>query len=198
MNNQAIVTSVVNQVWARNAEGELRVLEPGAPLTQGDTLVLAVGARVDIELASGQSLSFVGEQQVSDWGLDALGPLDRVAEAVETLPEVESSGRSFIEEGHGFVQLVRILEILEADGVTPLTLARVREYLRPLSVSLVGVDSQFDTDDGGSNFGADVYGSQTNAAPSANDDVVRFVDGEPNTGNLLDIRETVLICAISL
>src|SRR5690606_21713001 len=53
-----------------------------------------------------------------------------------TQPEASARSDGGEPEGHNFVQLVRINEIIEADGITPLTVARIQELLRPLGMSL--------------------------------------------------------------
>ncbi|MFA7552632.1 MAG: DUF5801 repeats-in-toxin domain-containing protein [Spongiibacteraceae bacterium] len=147
----AIVVSMVGQAWAENANGERRALEVGDQLSVDETLIMAEGARVDLDFGDNQQLTFLGEHQVT---AEERGSL---TEQFENLSRFESSEQSTIDkvtstqpgqivlsEGHGFVQLVRIAEIIEADGITPLTIVRLQEVLHSLSIALP--ESELDKD----------------------------------------------------
>ncbi|WP_417500714.1 DUF5801 repeats-in-toxin domain-containing protein [Marinobacter sp.] len=141
MTTLATVVSLVGQAWAENANGERRVLEVGDQLAIDETLVLERGARVNLDFGDNQQLTFLGEQQVTAEERanlveqsESLAPLESNDQPITDSPTQSSQGT--FSEGHGFVQLVRIGEIIEADGFTPVTVARIHEVLRPLGLSL--------------------------------------------------------------
>ncbi|MCK0163921.1 DUF5801 repeats-in-toxin domain-containing protein [Marinobacter sp. S6332] len=141
MTTLATVVSLIGQAWAENANGERRVLEVGDQLAIDETLVLERGARVNLDFGDNQQLTFLGEQQVTAEERanlveqsESLAPLEPNDQPI-TDPSTQSNQGTF-SEGHGFVQLVRIGEIIEADGFTPVTVARIQEVLRPLGLSL--------------------------------------------------------------
>jgi len=146
MNALAIVVYLVGQAWAVNANGERRALKAGDQLGPDETLVLAEGARIDLDFGDDQQLTFLGNQQVTAQQREKLAvdenepaSLDREEDPVanNTPPYQGSEGSS---EGHGFIQLVRIGEIIEANGYTPVTVARIKEVLRPFGLSLPQLD----------------------------------------------------------
>ncbi|NWN91628.1 cadherin-like domain-containing protein [Marinobacter adhaerens] len=137
----AIVVSLVGKAWAENADGERRALEVGDRLGAEETLIMAEGARIDLDFGDNQQLTFLGEQQVTAQAredlveeADSLAPLEERTESGTEQPRVADEGASA--QGHSFVQLVRIGEIIEADGITPVTVARIQEVLRPMGLSL--------------------------------------------------------------
>src|SRR5690554_325678 len=141
MTTLATVVSLIGQAWAENANGERRVLEVGDQLAIDETLVLERGARVNLDFGDNQQLTFLGEQQVTAEERanlveqsESLAPLEPNDQPI-TDPSTQSNQSTF-SEGHGFVQLVRIGEIIEADGFTPVAVARIHEVLRPLGLSL--------------------------------------------------------------
>ncbi|WP_323752054.1 DUF5801 repeats-in-toxin domain-containing protein [Marinobacter sp.] len=142
MTTLAIVVSLVGQAWAENANGERRVLEVGDQLAIDETLIMDEGARIDLDFGDNQQLTFVGEQQVT--AEERGGLIEQVQslealEASEQPPEPTAStevSQRASSDGHSFVQLVRIGEIIEADGYTPVTVARIQEVLRPFGLSL--------------------------------------------------------------
>ena len=128
MTTLAIVVTLVGQAWAENANGERRALEVGDQLAVDETLIMAEGARIDLDFGDNQQLTFLGEQQVTP---EVRGDLIEQTESLSSLetndlPEPVTpieSDRGGLSEGHSFVQLVRIGEIIEADGYTPVTVA---------------------------------------------------------------------------
>ena len=146
MNALAIVVYLVGQAWAVNANGERRALKAGDQLGPDETLVLAEGARIDLDFGDNQQLTFLGNQQVTaqqreELALDKNQPpsLDREEDQeANNAPPYQGSGGS--SEGHSFIQLVRIGEIIEANGYTPVTVARIKEVLRPFGLSLPQLD----------------------------------------------------------
>ncbi|MEQ3725047.1 Ig-like domain-containing protein, partial [Alcanivorax sp.] len=146
MNALAIVVYLVGQAWAVNANGERRALKVGDQLGSDETLVVADGARIDLDFGDNQRLTFLGDQQVSAQQLEDLAvdenaptPIEREEkpEADNSFSDPSSAGSS---GGHGFVQLVRIGEIIEANGYTPVTVARIKEVLSPFGLSLPQID----------------------------------------------------------
>ncbi|WP_100639511.1 immunoglobulin-like domain-containing protein [Marinobacter salexigens] len=162
MTTLAIVVTLVGQAWAENANGERRALEVGDQLAVDETLIMAEGARIDLDFGDNQQLTFLGEQQVT---AEARGELIDQGESLDALesgeqPEpvtpVESGGGS-ASEGHGFVQLVRIGEIIEADGYTPVTVAQIQEVLRPFGLALPQQDFVRGTERDGTRYDEQGY-----------------------------------------
>ena len=58
------VVSISGRAWARSANGETRELALGDYLSAGDTLITALGARLDVDLGNGQLLSLAGQQEL--------------------------------------------------------------------------------------------------------------------------------------
>src|SRR5690625_357563 len=146
MQTSATIISLVGQAWARDANGALRALKVGDRLENGETLVSAAGSRIDLQFDQGQIVTVLGEHEVAlDELLPAAAPgqpqteaAQETAAAGEAAPDIPASqpdqeGQS---EGHGFVQLVRLDEIIEADGLTPLNVSRIVERIEPWSMSL--------------------------------------------------------------
>ncbi|WP_131182154.1 hypothetical protein, partial [Phytopseudomonas daroniae] len=160
MNTSATVVALTGQAWAQSANGERRELHAGDRLQGDEILITAPGVQVDLDFGDNRVLSLVGEQDVT---LDESVAEVRAAQPVQPLEQsrVQTQatagqgeiGAEPVAEGHGFVQLVRIGEIIEADGVTPLTLARIREVLRPLGMSLP--DHEFGNDEWREHRGGD-------------------------------------------
>src|SRR5699024_4351273 len=69
-----------------------------------------------------------------------LAAINTTTEATQERPLEDT----FPKDGHGFVQLVRIHEIIEADGFTPLTVARIQEIIKPLGMVLPERDFEQD------------------------------------------------------
>jgi len=141
MTTLAIVVSLVGQAWVENANGERRALEVGDRLSVDETLIMEAGARVDLDFGDNQQLTFLGEQHITaeDRGAlieqaESLAPLERSEQAAADAPTY--AGQDSSSEGYSFVQLVRIGEIIEADGFTPVTVARIQEVLRPFGLNL--------------------------------------------------------------
>ncbi|WP_277053310.1 putative Ig domain-containing protein, partial [Zestomonas thermotolerans] len=147
MMNPTILISLVGQAWALKANGERRELHVGDRLQGDEMLILAPGAQVDLDFGDNRILTLLGEQSTAlpqalaatQASAPSLPPLDEPQSS--SADEEARSGRVLANddpapEGHNFVQLVRIAEIIEADGITPLTVARIRELLRPLGMSL--------------------------------------------------------------
>ncbi|WP_417539951.1 immunoglobulin-like domain-containing protein, partial [Marinobacter sp.] len=140
---QAIVVSLVGQAWAQARNGDRRPLEVGDRLSADEILVTEPGTRIDLDFGDNQVITLLGEQQLSaEQGQQMLEetasmPPREVREPDESEQEPSSNRAEYSpESGHGFVQVVRLGEIIEADGVTPVTVARIQEILRPLNMAL--------------------------------------------------------------
>jgi hypothetical protein len=59
-----IVSSTKGQVFARNAEGEMRRVQAGDPIFEGDVIIAAAGASAEISLLNGSPSLFVSDQQI--------------------------------------------------------------------------------------------------------------------------------------
>ena len=145
MNTLITVVSVVGQVWAVAANGARRLVQEGEQLLVSETLVLAPGAQVDLDFGDNRVVSLVGEQtsalepisgqvaQMPSPGTGAERNVDALTTAQNSQPQPASDG-GVMTHGHRFVQLVRIAEVVESDGLTALTVARITELLRPLGM----------------------------------------------------------------
>src|SRR5690554_3777277 len=142
MNTLATVVNLIGRAWAVAADGTHREFNIGDRLRGDEMLVTEPGARVDLDFGNNQQLTFLGEQQQviaeAAQSVPAQLPTSSPRPVAEQRTQPEASERSGggEPEGHNFVQLVRIAEIIEADGITPLTVARIQEVLRPLGMSL--------------------------------------------------------------
>jgi len=142
MNTLATVVTLIGRAWAVTADGQRRELEVGDRLRGDEMLVTEPGARVDLDFGNNQVLTFLGEQQQNigeaiEFAQAELPPsAPRPAAEGRQQPQAQPAQADGEPEGHKFVQLVRINEIIEADGITPLTVARIQEVLRPLGMSL--------------------------------------------------------------
>src|SRR5690554_60228 len=142
MNTLATVVTLTGRAWAVTADGQRRKLKEGDSLRGDEMLVTEPGARVDLDFDNNQMLTFLGEQQQNigeaiEFAQAELPPsAPRPAAEGRQQPQAQPAQADGEPEGHNFVQLVRINEIIEADGITPLTVARIQELLRPLGMSL--------------------------------------------------------------
>ncbi|WP_455230460.1 VCBS domain-containing protein [Geopseudomonas aromaticivorans] len=142
MNALATVVTLTGRAWAVTADGQRRKLKEGDRLRGDEMLVTEPGARVDLDFDNNQMLTFLGEQQQNigeaiEFAQAELPPsAPRPAAEGRQQPQAQPAQADGEPEGHKFVQLVRINEIIEADGITPLTIARIQEVLRPLGMSL--------------------------------------------------------------
>src|SRR5690554_1163374 len=120
----AKIVALLGQAWAENATGERRLLTVGDELRADEALKLEVGAQIDLDFGNNQLITFLGEQEVTADQRNALVDENSSFLAMETreasvaeIPTFESTGT--LSEGHGFLQLVRIGEVIEANGITP-------------------------------------------------------------------------------
>ncbi len=149
MDNLITVVSLQGQAWAVALDGSRRELQVGDTISANEMVVTAEGAQIDLQFANNQILSLIGEQEASAQALQAAEalPLSAPLTAIHT-PQTTSvpanlSG-NVAKEGHNFVQLVRIAEIIEANGFTPLTVARIQEIIKPLGMVLPERDFEQD------------------------------------------------------
>lgn len=149
MDNLITVVSLQGQAWAVALDRSRRELQVGDTISANEMVVTAEGAQIDLQFANNQILSLIGEQEASAQALQAAQalPLSAPLTAINT-PQTTSVPASLSEnvakEGHNFVQLVRIAEIIEADGFTPLTVARIQEIIKPLGMVLPERDFEQD------------------------------------------------------
>ncbi|NWO04276.1 MAG: tandem-95 repeat protein [Alteromonadaceae bacterium] len=140
MNTVAIVTSVSGLAWALNETGDYRLLSAGDQISSDETLVMSDSARITLDFGDGRQLVLTGTEQAPQETdvpvviLDSPPLTDRVRMAEENQSADASSATLF--DGHNFVQLVKIAEMIEADGLTPLNVANIQEYLNPLEMEL--------------------------------------------------------------
>src|SRR5690606_8956499 len=133
MNTLATVVTLTGRAWAVAADGQRRELEVGDRLRGDEMLVTEPGSRVDLDFGNNQVLTFLGEQQqnvgeaIESAQVELPPATSRPAAEDRQQPQAQPAQASGEPEGHNFVQLVRINEIIEADGITPLTVARIQE-----------------------------------------------------------------------
>ncbi|WP_166671022.1 retention module-containing protein, partial [Modicisalibacter xianhensis] len=104
----ATVLSVSGQAWARDAEGNLRPLEPGDVLLEGEELVTGENGRVRLDFAEAEPVIIGPEQTVAmlaDLDAQADVPTDEAAVLDDDLEALLSA----IDEGEG-----DLLDVLEA------------------------------------------------------------------------------------
>ncbi|MGB8713480.1 MAG: retention module-containing protein, partial [Onishia taeanensis] len=131
----ATVVSISGQAWARDAEGNLRELQQGDQLLDGETLVTSDSGAVQLDFADGlPPVAIGGGQQVAmsgeldadepvepdeasaqDDGIDALlAALDGEGDLLEDLEATAAGGGDGAEGGgHSFIQLARISESVD-------------------------------------------------------------------------------------
>src|SRR5699024_3392453 len=96
---------------------------------------------IELSFGDNQELTLLGEQELTPEaraefeGIAALQSLNSAENAISS-SQVARSTTSEESEGHNFVQLVPIAEVLEADGFNVLTVARIHEYLTRVGMSL--------------------------------------------------------------
>ncbi|MFI9653061.1 retention module-containing protein, partial [Guyparkeria sp. GHLCS8-2] len=130
----AVILEVEGDVWARSADGEMRMLRAGDTVFAGETVVTAQGARVEldlsngdtVQLASGQSLLIspemlaeaepsADEQAVTDPGVaEVLALLEGDGDILEEL-EAPAAGTTGGDAGGGrtLVEVTRIVEQID-------------------------------------------------------------------------------------
>ncbi|MDR2882027.1 MAG: retention module-containing protein, partial [Azoarcus sp.] len=133
----AKVASLTGEAYARNAEGQLRLLKVGDIIREGETVLSKDGSQVILELADGRQLAVVpGDVVRIDAEVAAEFKPDASDSAIATHPKALNNisqalarGENLDEmleapaagnvgpnsEGHSFVELARIVE-----AVTPL------------------------------------------------------------------------------
>lgn len=131
----ATVVSISGQAWARDAEGNLRELQPGDQLLDGETLVTSDNGAVQLDFMDGlPPVAIGGGQQVAmsdeldadapvepdeasaqDEGIDALlAALDGEGDLLDDLEATAAGGGGGVEGGgHSFIQLARIVESVD-------------------------------------------------------------------------------------
>src|SRR5699024_7686034 len=150
MENLITVVSLQGQAWAVAQDGSRRELKVGDTIAADEMVITADGAQIDLQFANNnQVLTLIGEQETP---LDVVqfaeqAQLSQPLAAINTTTEATQERPledTFPKDGHGFVQLVRIHEIIEADGFTPLTVARIQEIIKPLGMVLPERDFEQD------------------------------------------------------
>ena len=187
MDNLITVVSLQGQAWAVAQDGSRRELQVGDTLAATEMVVTADGAQIDLQFANNQVLSLIGEQEMPAQALqDAQAtplstPLTPINTPVTTSTPA-SQGSHALKEGHNFVQLVRIAEIIEADGFTPLTVARIAEIIKPLGMVLPERD--FEDDRWKDNYSRNEHGSHREYSVSiaidviADDDIINAAEAK--------------------
>jgi len=170
MNTLITVVTLVGEAWALTSGGARRKLQAGDRLLASETLIVAPGAQVDVDLGDNQVISFVGEQSIPVEDFSELVAQVSVPQSPQSAQPIESLttetgtvARSeptadvpVTSQGSKFIQLVRIDEIVESDGLSPLVVARIEETLRPLDMGYPAFPR--DIDDWREHRGGDEHG----------------------------------------
>ena len=158
MNPIATVVSVQGVVWAQAQDGSVRQLSAGDQVLASEVLISTAGSQIVLDFGDGAPVTLTGEQvmQMAD-SIRANVSVDPdesqlSAETVEILERLLGplpEGSTFVRtdgtegeiegQGFGFVELGRIGEALEADGINPLRLLRIEEPYRDASIAPVAV-----------------------------------------------------------
>jgi hypothetical protein len=131
-NAVATVAFLQGQAWAKSSDGSLRPLALGSVLNEGEILVTAQGAQVQLDFGDGAPVSINGGQEIamsrdfnSDTATDtdeallddasieqALTVLEQGGDLLEELEETAAgdTGGGSSDGGNSFVRLTRILE----------------------------------------------------------------------------------------
>src|SRR5690554_3287063 len=138
MTTVATVISVSGLVWVQNTSGEQRLLVAGDMIQPDETLVTTPSTQLVVDFGNGKWVRFSGAEVSNDTDELVLAEIPVILlpnpSAGEEQDDSQPDRSSVMPEGHFFVQLVRIAEMIEADGLTPLNVAAIQEQLTPLSM----------------------------------------------------------------
>src|SRR5690554_3763752 len=136
MTTVATVISVSGLVWVQNTSGEQRLLVAGDMIQPDETLVTTPSTQLVVDFGNGKWVRFSGAEVGNDTDELVLAEIPVILlpnpSAGEEQDDSQPDRSSVMPEGHFFVQLVRIAEMIEADGLTPLNVAAIQEQLTPL------------------------------------------------------------------
>lgn len=136
---EAQVIKLSGKAWAINGRGERRALKEGDRVQADEMIITDVGASIELDLGDAGLITLQGEH--SSPLLEELlstpehQPLPSLDTPQDAPAAVSGSSGALKGEGGKFVQLVRIAEILEADGYQPVRVKRIEELLKPLGMS---------------------------------------------------------------
>ncbi len=187
----AKVSFLQGQAWAKAPDGSLRVLMVGSTLNDDEVVVTAQGARIELDVGTGDPLVVNGGQEVgmsrdfvadtataadeallSDASVqEALTVLDQGGDLLEELEEAAAGNAGGGGgDGHDFVQLTRIIE-----NTDPLAF----DFSQASQAGLGGVEDDAD---------------YINRAPLVTDQVIALNEDEPLTGQIIatDIENDAL------
>ena len=196
MSKNATIVELTGKAWARGADGKIRMLNVGDRLLPTDTIILAAGAVMQVAEGTGPDATLVtfaspdaGTPAIVAPGKDQAAPTtNELLRMVQH--DLASQGKKAkagdLEErsgdGHRFVELVRIGEQVEADALTPLTLARIKETIDPLGLEWGHPDAGRDPWPHGSGHDETRARNQT---PVLSPDNVTATEDTVVTGNVL-------------
>jgi len=146
MNTVATVISVSGLAWAQNAAGELRLLSAGDRIQADESLLTTPATRMLVDFGNGNIVRFVGSEVDLETGAPSEIPMIVLpnAPAENDQEQPYRTPRMEEEEGYYFIQLVKIAEMIESDGLTPLNVAAIQEVLRPLEMGWGRVEPEED------------------------------------------------------
>ena len=138
METVATVISVSGLAWARNNSGELRLLAAGDSIQADEALVTTPATRLIADFGNGQLVRFVGAEKDASAGSEPEIPVLVVPPAQgrdsQGGEQSDNDQPLILDDNHYFVQLVKIAEMIESDGLTPLNVAAIQEVLKPLQM----------------------------------------------------------------
>lgn len=140
----AKIITLKGKAWLVNADGTRRELQEGDVVDMQDMVLTEPGSEVDIDLGEAGEITLLGEYATplfSEFMQELTVPQLVESQPVSTQPaeaprSMRSSGSELEKSGQKIVSLVRIAEIIEADGYTPVEVARIQEILKPLGMAL--------------------------------------------------------------
>ena len=196
-NAVAKVSFLQGQAWAKAPDGTLRALTVGSTLNDDEILVTAQGARVELDVGTGEPLVVNGGAEVgmsrdflaetatgadeallSDASVqEALTVLEQGGDLLEELEETAAgnTGGGGGSEGHDFVQLTRIIESTDPQAF---------DYSSASPSGSAPVENDAD---------------YINRAPLVTDQVIASNEDEPVTGQIIadDIEDDALTFTIA-
>ncbi|MBE0489745.1 MAG: retention module-containing protein, partial [Halomonas sp.] len=201
----ATVISIIGQAWARDADGNLRELRVGDTLQEGETLVTADNARVQLDFGDGLDPTLIdgGQQVVMTPELDAEQPV--AASEFSALDEDLEALLTAIDEGEG-----DLLEALDATaaGAGPgggadgghsfVMLGRIAEDVNPLAFNfeggqLAGIDFPEDVPEVlDEDFGVSISGLTLDGADLTVDEANLANGSNPDSGALVQTGSFVV------
>ncbi|MGC3872100.1 retention module-containing protein, partial [Halomonas sp. GXIMD04776] len=211
----ATVLAITGQAWARDTQGNLRVLKPGEVLLEGEEVLTSDNGRAQLELANAKPImvgpndsAFMLADMSTDGAREAIESNDNIEALLSALEQGEEDllevlpaptagfGPGGIRSGHSFVRLERINQDLESLSLDT-SAAQLEPLEPPRGRAGNGFDDQTIADDlalandtqvgVNDSEGSDSSGGTVagNSAPRAVSDAMIGQEDSRLTGNVL-------------